>query len=41
MAIRKHGVGEVLPEDDEPAQHTASQQWSDEDEQALQEEGEK
>ena len=38
MALRKHGVGEVLPDDDSQ-QHTASQgQWNEEDEQALVEE---
>lgn len=38
MTLRKHGVGEVLPEPGE-AQKTASQRpWTEEDEQALREE---
>lgn len=39
MGLRKHGVGQVLPEEGEPVQKTANQQdWSEEDEQDLEQE---
>lgn len=40
MVLRKHGTGELIPEDPEE-QKTASQNFSEEDKKALVEENEK
>lgn len=41
MGIRKHGVGEVLPDQTDLAKQASSQQeWSEQDEQDLHEESE-
>lgn len=38
MSLRKHGVGEVLPEEGEDLTKTAKQDWSEEDEKDLDQE---
>jgi hypothetical protein len=38
MSIRKHGTGQVLPEDQEQPKTASAQQWDEEDEKALDEE---
>jgi hypothetical protein len=40
MGLRKHGIGEVLP-DDEDLQKTADAVWTEEDQAALDEENSK
>jgi hypothetical protein len=37
MAFKKHGTGQVLPEEDQPKTASA-QQWDEDDEQALEDE---